>query len=145
MNLFGVLEISSSALLAERVRAEVVASNMANAETTRTAEGGPYQRKTVVFRSEPAAAGFQQALANAAAPAAGVAVDSVVADKTPPVRRYDPSHPDADADGYVATPAINPVQEMADLMGAVRSYQLNASAVQATKSMIQLSVDIIRS
>jgi flagellar basal-body rod protein FlgC len=144
MNLFGVMEISSSALRAERQRAEVVAANMANAETTRTPDGGPYRRQHVVFRS--ADVEFSTMLRGRLEDdsAQGVEVSDVVADLTPPLRRYEPSHPDADKDGYVAYPAINPAEEMVDLMGAVRAYQLNASAVTASKQMIQQSLEILR-
>lgn len=146
MDLFSVLDVSGSALQAERERAEVVASNMANAETTRTAKGGPYQRQEVVFST--AAAGessFANTLASIdEANIQGVRIAQVVNDPTPPVRRFDPSHPDADAQGYVSYPAINPVQEIVDLMGAARAYQLNVSAVQSTKSMITQSIEILR-
>ena len=144
MNLFGVLELSGSALVAERQRAEVVASNMANAETTRTDEGGPYQRRLVVFRTRGLPR-FPMLLAGLQRDSGlGVRVERVLADGAPPVRRYEPGHPDADAQGYVAYPAINPVEEMTDLLGAVRSYELNASAVQASKSMIQQAIEILR-
>jgi flagellar basal-body rod protein FlgC len=144
MNLFGMLAVSGSALTAERQRAEVVTSNMANMETTRTAEGGPYRRQLVVFRSQrmprfPALlAGF------GAVPARGVRVDQVIADAKPPLQRYQPGHPDADGKGYVSYPAVDPVEETADLLGAVRAYELNASAVQSTKTMIQQSLDLLR-
>lgn len=147
MNLFTVLDVSGSALQAERQRAEVVTSNMANAETTRTAKGGPYQRQEVVFTTAPVgeSSSFAQTLASVDdANVLGVRVAQVVSDPTPPIRRFDPSHPDADAQGYVSYPAINPVQEMVDLMGAARVYQLNVSAVQATKSMITQSLDLLR-
>lgn len=141
MNLFGMLEVSGSALVAERHRAEVVTSNMANAETTRTAEGGPYQRQLVVFRAQPmqpfALAGFGDR-------ATGVQISQVVGDAKPAIARYEPGHPDADEKGYVHYPAIDPVEETADLLGAVRAYELNASAVQSTKAMIQQSVDLLR-
>ncbi len=160
MNLFGVMDISASALRAERVRAEVVASNMANAETTRTAEGGPYERRHVIFQAE-AGEGFQRVIAhhlsakpemdllsgNVAAKngaAWGVAVTGVVADASVPLRRYDPQHPDAGADGYVAYPDINPLTEMVDLMGATRAYGMNASAIQAEKNMVSESLDILK-
>jgi flagellar basal-body rod protein FlgC len=148
MNLFGLFQISGSALTAERLRAEVVTSNMANAETTRTPEGGPYQRRMVVFSAHPASQ-FRLLLAGSLgsgelSPAGGVQVNQVVEDPTPPIRRYQPGHPDADASGYVAYPAINPVQEMVDLMGAERAYELNASAVQAAKQMIQQSLQILK-
>ena len=148
MNLFSVMEVSGSAMLAERQRAEVVTTNLANAETTRTPQGGPYQRQHVVF--EPSKAGsFANQLSAASgglsdARGQGVKVSAVVADTAPPVRRYDPSHPDADAQGFVNMPAINPVEEMADLMGAARSYELNATAVQATRGMIQQSLELLR-
>jgi flagellar basal-body rod protein FlgC len=144
MNLFGMLELSGSALTAERQRAEVVTSNMANAETTRTAEGGPYQRQLLVFRARRMQP-FPLMLAGFGSTAArGVQVDQVVADSRPPIERYQPGHPDADAKGFVAYPAIDPVEETADLLGAVRAYELNASAVQATKNMIQQSLELLR-
>jgi flagellar basal-body rod protein FlgC len=144
MNLFGMLEVSGSALTAERQRAEVVTSNMANAETTRTPEGGPYQRQLVVFRSRRMPR-FPLLLAGMGSGAPrGVEVSQVLADPKPVIERYQPGHPDADARGYVAYPAIDPVEETADLLGAVRAYELNASAVQATKTMIQQSLDLLR-
>jgi flagellar basal-body rod protein FlgC len=147
MNLFGVMGISASGLNAERTRAEVVAGNMANAESTRTAEGGPYQRKEVVLQSQGPSS-FRMQLASAGGqtngPTGGVSVRSIVADTTAPVMRYEPSHPDADANGFVAYPNINPVLEMTDLMGAARAYQMNASAVQAAKQMIQQSIELLK-
>jgi flagellar basal-body rod protein FlgC len=144
MNLFGMLEVSGSALGAERWRAEVVAANMANAETTRTAQGGAYRRQMLVFRAQPMPR-FPLLLAGLrrAAPDGGVRVEQVVADMSPLPRRYEPGHPDADAAGYVTYPNVNPVMEMADLLSAVRAYQLNAAAVQAAKSMIQQSLQIL--
>ena len=148
MNLFGVMGISASGLRAERTRAEVVASNMANAESTRTAGGGPYQRQEVVFQSQSPGS-FRMQLASAGGSAAdsvpgGVKVSSVVTDNSQPILRYEPSHPDANAEGYVAYPNINPVLEMTDLMSAARGYQINASAVQAAKQMIQQSLEILK-
>jgi flagellar basal-body rod protein FlgC len=145
MNLFGMLDVSASALEAERERAEVVASNLANAETTHSAEGGPYQRREVVFAAKtPAAERFSHALSEAAdAVVRGVRVERVLTDPTPPLRRYQPSHQDADADGYVSYPAINPIEEIVDLMGAARAYQLNVAAVQTTKAMILQSLQIV--
>jgi flagellar basal-body rod protein FlgC len=170
MNLFGVMDVSASALKAERVRAEVVASNMANAETTRTADGGPYQRHHVVFEAEGGGS-FQQAMAgqmnglsgglnggissglirglssgvtaDQTAPG-GVAVTGVISDASAPLRRYDPQHPDAGPDGYVEYPDINPLTEMVDLMGATRSYGANASAITAEKNMVTSSLDILK-
>jgi len=147
MNLFGMLEVSGSALAAERWRAEVVSANMANAETTRTPGGGAYVRQLVVFRARPTPRfslmltglhpGMQGGLDE------GVRVDRVVADTSPLPRRYEPGHPDADTSGYVTYPNVNPVMEMTDLLSAVRAYQLNASAVQAAKNMIQQSLQIL--
>jgi len=144
MNLFGMLESSGSAMTAERWRAEVVSANMANAETTRTPQGGAYRRQLVVFRARPLPrfplllAGLRQ---NSPQPA--VQVERVVADTSPLPRRFEPGHPDADKEGYVTYPNVNPVMEMTDLLSAVRAYQLNASAVQAAKNMIQQSLQLL--
>lgn len=146
MNLFRVLEISGSALLAERVRAEVTAANLANAETTKTETGGPYQRMNVVFGARPVPfRGFGGMMLASLADmhAEDVRVVSLAADNTPPVRRFEPGHPDADAQGYVAYPAINPAEEMVNLMGAARAYEMNASAVASTKNMIQTAITIL--
>jgi len=147
MSMFSALEVSGSAMAAERQRAEVVAANLANAETTHTPEGGPYRRKEVVFASSGnlpfrmMLAGFHSTLSGSM-PA--VRVQQVVDDPAPALMRYEPGHPDANKDGYVAYPAINPIQEMVDLMGAVRSYQLNASAIAATKQMVQQAMDLLK-
>jgi flagellar basal-body rod protein FlgC len=146
MGLFDMMNISASALSAERQRAEVTSANLANAETTHTDAGGPYVRKQVVF-SEASGSPFHTVFngVGGSAPAGSVQLTNVVNDTTPPVMRYEPGNPDADKSGYVAYPAINPVSEMVDLMGAVRAYQLNASAVGAAKQMIQESIDILKS
>ncbi|MBZ5628369.1 MAG: flagellar basal body rod protein FlgC [Acidobacteriia bacterium] len=144
MNLFGMLDLSGSALTAERQRAEIATANMANAETTKTEEGGPYVRQLALFRAIRNR-GFGNALHDAMAPySRGVRVAAIVSDNTTPVRRYEPGHPDADSQGYVSFPAINPVEEMTDLMSAVRAYQMNIAAVQSSKNMIQQSLDILR-
>jgi flagellar basal-body rod protein FlgC len=158
MNLFGLMETSGSAMQAERIRAEVVAANMANAETTRTQAGGPYRRQHVVFAAGQGAPGFADSLnlaangtagilpslqtSGSAQMAQGVHIAAVVQDPAAPLRRYDPGHPDAGADGYVAYPDINPITEMVDLMGATRAYGLNSSAVQAEKGMITSALEI---
>ena len=161
MNLFGVMETSGSAMQAERMRAEVVAANMANAETTRTSSGATYRRQHVVFAANggDVAAGiasgassmpsFVESLAGAASaastqPAGGVHIAAVIEDTEAPLRRYDPGHPDAGADGYVTYPNINPLTEMVDLMGATRAYGLNGSAVQAEKGMITSALEIAK-
>jgi flagellar basal-body rod protein FlgC len=164
MNLFGLMETSGSAMQAERMRAEVVAANMANAETTRTESGGPYRRQMVVFAANQGDTGFADSMADASSPAdsaapallpapamsshgvaPGVHIAQVVEDPAPPLKRYDPGHPDAGPDGYVAYPDINPLTEMVDLMGATRAYGLNGSAVQAEKTMISSALEIARS
>jgi flagellar basal-body rod protein FlgC len=148
MNLFDSLSISGSALLAERQRSEVIATNMANAETTRTEAGGPYRRREVVFETRGPSA-FRLALASTGGvpgPTPGsVRISDVIDDPSPALMRYEPGHPDANKEGYVAYPAINPTAEMVDLMDSVRAYQLNASAVAATKQMIQLAIGILKS
>ena len=156
MNLFGVMDTSGSAMQAERMRAEVVAANMANAETTRTASGGPYRRQEVVFAADRGDGNFLDSMTTASAPglpplpgtgavAPGVHIAQVVQDASAPLMRYDPGHPDANAEGYVAYPDINPLTEMVDLMGATRAYGLNGSAVQAEKSMIASALEIAKS
>lgn len=147
MGLFSTLEVSGSALSAERQRAEVVATNLANAETTHTTKGGPFRRKEVVFSTQSTSpfrmllAGFNKLTGRGAG---NVRITQVVDDPNPPVMRYEPGHPDANKEGFVAYPNINPVQEMVDLMGAVRAYQLNSSAVNASKQMIQASLEILK-
>jgi len=147
VNLFGMMEVSASALGAERVRAEVVISNLANAESTRTPDGGPYHRREVVFSAQRPSFALSLASAGAAtqdAGSAGVRLRGIVTDPAPPVMKYDPTHPDANADGYVAYPNINPVSEMADLLGAARAYEMNVSAIGAAKQMIQQSLEILK-
>lgn len=150
MGIFSSLNISASALSAERQRSEVAVSNLANVDTTRTASGqGPYRRREVVFESTgtpfQSLLGDGTSLSSAAPQPGGVRLARVVEDKAAPIRRYDPGHPDADKDGYVSYPAINPAQEMVDLMGSVRAYQLNASAISASKQMIEQSIDLLKS
>ena len=145
MNLFGVLDVNSTALTAERERAEVTASNMANAETTHTPGGGPYKKQMVVFGTAEAGRGKFAATLESLSDlhVRGVKVEKVVADRAPALRRYEPGHPDADAEGYVSYPNINPAEEMVNLMGAAQAYQLNVGAVQATKAMISETIQIL--
>jgi flagellar basal-body rod protein FlgC len=144
MSLFSVLSIGASGMAAQRTRAELLAENLANAETTRTPEGGPYRRKDVVFASadigSPFASEFQSELEDAG----GVAVGAIVTDTRDPERRYMPGHPDADADGYVAFPRVNPAEDMVDLMGATRGYEANVAAISAAKDMIERSLDLLK-
>jgi flagellar basal-body rod protein FlgC len=142
MNLFDSLSISGSALLAERERSEIIATNMANAETTHTEAGGPYHRREVIFET-PGSTTFRLALSLSTQ--FKLHVSQVIDDPSPPIMRYQPGHPDANKDGYVAYPPVNPAAEMVDLMGSVRAYQLNASAIAAAKQMIQSTIDILKS
>lgn len=134
--LFGSMGISASGMSAERLRMDVVAENLANADTTRGANGQPYQRKEVLLQEVGAQSGFAGALAGAQAQTAGgVQVTGIVADPSPPRRVYDPGHPDADAQGYVTLPNVNPVTEMVDLITSSRGYEANVQAMSAAKQM----------
>jgi flagellar basal-body rod protein FlgC len=119
--------------------------NLANSETTRTPEGGPYRRKDIVFESSATESPFASIYRTSLEPSSsGVRVAGTVVDSSPPDRRYLPGHPDADASGYVAFPHINPAEDMVDLLGASRGYQANVAAMTAVKDMIQRSIDILR-
>jgi flagellar basal-body rod protein FlgC len=142
MSLFGSLDISASGMAAQRTRAEVITENLANAETTRTPDGGPYRRKDVVFETGSGAS-FASVLGDAMVPG-GVSVSSINVDEGDPEQRYQPGHPDAGPDGYVAYPRINPATEMVDLMSASRGYQANIASMSAVKDMIQHSIDLLR-
>jgi flagellar basal-body rod protein FlgC len=145
MSLFSTLSVSASGMSAERQRAEVLVENIANADTTRTAEGGPYRRKDVVFSSQDLSSPFSSFMeSSGGGQVSGVGVDQIVEDTGEPDRRYMPGHPDADKDGYVAFPRVNPAEDMVDLLGASRSYQANVSAISAVKDMIQRSIDLFR-
>ena len=143
-SLFGVLSIGASGMAAQRTRAELLVENLANAETTRTPEGGPYRRKDVVFQSSNVDSPFASMFASQLESAGGVSVSEVITDMSEPERRYMPGHPDADRDGYVAFPKINSAEDMVDLMNASRSYEANISAIAAVKDMIQKSIDLMR-
>ena len=144
MSLFSSIDVSASGMSAQRERAEILVENMANAETTRTAEGGPYRRRDVVFESSPVDSQFSSEFGTQLGQATGVRVSQIVTDDSEPNRRYMPGHPDADKDGYVSFPHMNPAQDMVDLMNAQRSYQANVSAISAVKDMIQRSIDLFR-
>ncbi|WP_263833317.1 flagellar basal body rod protein FlgC [Sulfurospirillum oryzae] len=156
-------DISSYGLSAQRYRMEVISSNIANANTTRTSEGGPYQRKDVVFKAidfnktlnekiasqnnlleyeNPLDDPFLQENANPAI--MSVKVDKVVRDESEFKYKYDPTHPDANEEGYVAYPNVNPVIEMSNLVEATRAYQANVSAFQSAKSIAQSAIDILK-
>ncbi|PWT99586.1 MAG: flagellar basal body rod protein FlgC [Terriglobia bacterium] len=143
MSLFSVLSIGASGMAAQRTRAELLTENLANAETTRTPEGGPYRRKDAVFASTEVASPFASVF-NREVEASGVRVDEILTDGRDPERRYLPGHPDADGEGFVAFPRINPAEDMVDLMGAARGYEANVAAISAVKDMIQRSLDLLR-
>jgi len=142
MSLFSSLSVSASGMNAQRTRAELLVENLANSETTRTPEGGPYRRKDTVFQSDevssPFGSFFQRELSQ------GVSVSEVVEDSREPDLRYLPGHPDANKDGYVAFPKMNPAEDMVDLMSASRGFQANVSAMNAIKDMINRSIELLR-
>jgi len=145
MSLFNLLSVSASGLEAQRRRAEVLVENLANAETTRTPQGGPYRRKDVIFEASKSEQPFQSVFQKEIGTGPqGVRVADVIEDTREPDKRYIPGHPDADAQGYVAFPRINPAEDMVDLMNATRGYHSNVAAMSAVKDMIQRSLDLMR-
>jgi flagellar basal-body rod protein FlgC len=145
MSLLSALSVSASGLSAQRTRSELLVENLANSETTRTAEGGPYRRKDAIFESTSVPSAFASELDNELGGSlTGVTVADITVDSGTPERRYLPGHPDADADGYVAMPRVNPAQDMVDLMGASRSFEANVAAISAVKDMIQRSIDLLK-
>lgn len=134
MNLF---KVSASALEAQRIRMNTVASNMANAQSTKTGSGGPYVKKNVVFATIPISDDKSEGLE-------GVRVVRVVEDPKPPITIYDPGHPDADEDGYVSMPNINVIDEMVNMMMALRAYEANVKAFNISKGMFQKALEIGR-
>jgi flagellar basal-body rod protein FlgC len=150
MGFFDALGISASGLTAERLRMDVSAENLANAQTTRGANGGPYRRKVVVLQ-EAAGEGFAGALRgamNVQGPAGqgpkGVQVAGIAEDAAPERLVYDPGHPDADQRGYVRMPNVNSVTEMVDLITASRAYEANVTAMQTAKTMFAKTLDLLR-
>lgn len=141
MSLFSAISVGASGMSAQRARAELLVENLANAETTRTAQGGPYRRKDLVFQSTAAESPFASVFAEEVH---GVGVADLIVDRREPERRYLPGHPDADDEGYVAFPNMSAAEDMVDLMGASRSYQANVAAIGAVKDMIQRSLDLFR-
>lgn len=142
MSLFSAMSVSASGMAAQRTRAELLVENLANAETTRTPEGGPYRRKDAVFASQPMANSFASLFQSHLQE--GVAVQEISVDMRDPERRYLPGHPDAGADGYVAFPRSNAAEDMVDLTGAARSFEANVSAIAAVKDMIMRSIDLFK-
>ncbi len=145
MSLFTALSVSATGLTAQRQRAELLVENLANSETTRTADGGPYRRKDAVFSTATVDTPFQSMYAaELGNQASGVRVSDIVTDTRDPERRYMPGHPDADTEGYVKLPNVNPAEDMVDLMSASRNYQANVTAMSAVKDMIHRSIDLLR-
>jgi flagellar basal-body rod protein FlgC len=153
--IFTAFRVAASALTAQRLRMDVIASNIANAETTRTEAGGPYRRQQVVFMADPAfpspdsgspalrGGGVRGEVG--AEVGRGVRVEAILADDTPGHRVYDPNHPDADQDGFVTYPNVNVVTEMTDMLSATRSYEANVTVFNALKNMALKALDIGRS
>jgi flagellar basal-body rod protein FlgC len=142
MSLFTSLAVSASGMAAQRTRAALLVENIANSETTRTPEGGPYRRKDAVFSTSSVGSEFASELQSQLE--TGVRVTSISVDQREPEKQYSPGNPDADADGYVAVPRMNPAEDMVDLVSANRSYQANVAAMTAVKDMIQKSIDLLR-
>jgi flagellar basal-body rod protein FlgC len=142
MDMFRALQVSASGMTAQRTRMDVVTENLANTETTVTASGRPYQRKVVVLRTADPA--FGDALRAAGTPAGAVSVGGIVETDEAPRRVLMPGHPQADRDGYVNMPAVNPLREMLDMMTSTRAYEANATAFQATKAMSTKLLELIR-
>jgi flagellar basal-body rod protein FlgC len=143
MGLFDAIDVAGSGLAAERLRMDVVAGNLANAQTTQGADGQPYQRRQVVLQeAQPSGPSFGSVLASAAG--SGVQVAGIVEDPAPARRVYDPGHPDADAQGYVSLPNVNPVTEMVDLIGASRAYEANVTAMQSAKQLFTKTLELLR-
>jgi flagellar basal-body rod protein FlgC len=142
MSLFNAIDTAASGLSAERLRMDVVAENLANAQTTRGADGQPYRRKVVVLQ-EAGGPTFGATL-DSARKGTGVKVAQIAQDATPNRLVYDPGHPDADARGYVSMPNVQPVTEMVDLITASRGYEANVTVMQTSKQMFTKTLEILR-
>ena len=146
MGLFDAIDTAASGLSAERLRMDVTAENLANAQTTKGADGQPYRRKVVQLQ-EASGGGFGATLGSELArqgASAGVRVAGIAQDSTPNRLVYDPGHPDADARGYVSMPNVQPVTEMVDLISASRGYEANVTVMQTAKQMFAKTLDILR-
>jgi flagellar basal-body rod protein FlgC len=149
MGLFDGLDVSASGLTAQRLRMDVTAENLANAQTTRGANGQPYRRKEVVLQEIPQT-GFGAQLSSAMGAGTsgggvgGVEVSQIVEDRTPGKLVYDPGHPDANAQGYVRMPNVDTVSEMVDLIDSSRAYEANVTAMQSTKQMLTKTLDLLK-
>jgi len=146
MDLSQSFAISASGLDAEKTRLHIISNNLANVESTRTTEGGPYRRRDVIFRATPTTRGsFEEALvSNIKNTYLGVQVEKIVVDERPFKLVFQPQHPDANADGYVEYPNVNALEEMVNMMSALRSYEANVTALNATKNMALKTLEIGR-
>jgi flagellar basal-body rod protein FlgC len=144
MSFLDAFNISASGLSAERLRINVISSNIANINVTRTKEGGPYKRKDVLFEAVPLEKKSFDDNLKEAENLEKVKVTNIVEDKRPPIMKYDPSHPDADENGYVAYPNINIMEEMVNLINASRSYEANVTTMKASKDMAMKAIEILR-
>jgi len=143
MDFFTAMEVSASGMSAERTRMNVASSNLANAQTTETPEGGPFKRLDVVLQSQPMAKNVSGAAAGGADAAAnGVKVNGIVQDTAPPRQEYDPGHPDADANGYVSYPNVNVVEEMVDMITASRAYEAGVTSLNTAVAMAERALSI---
>jgi flagellar basal-body rod protein FlgC len=142
MGMFGAIDAAASGLTAERLRMDVISNNIANVNTTRTAEGGAYRRQTVVFAPRANETNFAQVLSGQLDAGSGVRVMGISKDNSPARKLYDPAHPDANKDGYVEMPNINIVTEMVDMITATRAYEANVTALNAAKSMALKALEI---
>src|SRR5438876_5528276 len=146
MNIFTALDINATGLTAQRQRIEVISSNLANASTTRTTEGGPYRRKDLVFESTSPESSFASAFSAQLESGVEQAVQviGIYEDASPFIRKYEPAHPDADAEGYVTYPNVSPIEEMVNLLSATRSFEANTQTINAIKEIAAKSVEIGR-
>jgi len=142
MSMFGGIDASASGLTAERLRMDVISNNIANANTTRTVEGGAYRRQMVVFQPRSDDSSFAQIMNNQMDAGSGVRVVGIIKDTSPFKKMYDPKHPDANSEGYVDMPNINIVSEMVDMITATRAYEANVTAVNAAKGMAIKALEI---
>lgn len=143
MDFFDAIHASSSGLSAQRLRMNLISGNLANVNTTRTREGGPYRRKEAVFAARPLEESFKRILADQQRKHLSmVKVDRVVEDPNPSMLKYDPQHPDADEKGYVALPNINVMEEMVNMISATRGYEANIAALKAAKEMATRALEI---
>ena len=145
MDFFNSLNISASGLTAQRIRMNVISSNLANAQTTRTPQGGPYKRRDVVFGAIPLRSSFREVFRDALdRGVAEVRVMDIVTEGGPPKMVYNPGHPDADDSGYVTMPNVNVIEEMVNMLSASRSYEANVTAIQSAKGMALKALEIAR-